>query len=103
MKKKVISMALGALAGLFLAVSPVAAADLPAAGPGDWLRATYQNVLEWFAALNEGAEPELAPYISPTGEPAGVAEPEVTPYTPPGGEPAGIAEPEAAPYIPPTG
>lgn len=86
MKNKVFSMALAALAALFLAVSPVAAEDLSAAGPVDLLRAVYQTLLEWCGELSEStADAPQADGNERTGENPGVADPEVAPYIPPGG------------------
>lgn len=92
MRNKVLSMALGALACIFLAVVPVAAAD-GSSGDGSegLLLNLYHQILEWFGAADgmsdvTPSDPTPASAaLSGAGGSGGPDNPEAYPYIPPGG------------------
>ena len=92
MRNKVLSLALGALACIFLAVVPAAAVD-GSSGDGSegLLLNLYHQILEWIGAADgtsdvTPSDPAVPPAaLSGSGGAGGPDNPEALPYIPPGG------------------
>lgn len=91
MRNKAISIGLGALACIFLAVTPVAGEDTSADPSDNPALSIYHQILEWIgvsddiaALMSRGSSAPAAADAS-TGTTGGGAYPEGSPYIPPGG------------------
>ncbi len=115
MRNKALTLALGALACIFLAVTPLAADETADAAGGGFLSGLYHQLLEWIGAT-AGIEEALPsdthpanPWVPMSGSSSAPGSSEASPYIPPGGysvlsgNPSGPDNPEAYPYIPPGG